>query len=163
MKTFTLKSQTLGGNFEHKHTMDSFGCSGANISPDLFWENAPEGTKSFALVMHDKDAPTPSGFYHWAVFNMPNTSKELAENAGNPEKNLLSEGSFMGRNDAGIKSYKGPCPPEGDFIHQYIFTVYALDVEKVEFDSDTPLAQCVFQMVAGHEIGRASLVAYWKR
>jgi Raf kinase inhibitor-like YbhB/YbcL family protein len=162
-KTFTLKSKNLGGNFTKKNMMDNFGCQGNNISPDLYWENVPQGTKSFALTIHDPDAPTDSGFWHWSVFNLPADCNSLPEDAGNPDKKLLPEGAFMGRSDEGRKAYAGPCPPEGDFTHLYLITVYALDTEKVGFDSDTPMSQCIFQLVTQHEIARASLVAYYKR
>lgn len=160
---FTLRSKALGGSFTKKNMMDNFGCQGDNISPDLYWENAPEGTKSFAVTMHDPDAPTDSGFWHWAVFNLPESCTSLEEDAGNSDKDLLPAGAFMGRNDEGTKRYKGPCPPEGDFTHKYIITVYALSVDKVGFDSDTPLAQSVFQMVVGSELARASLLVYYRR
>lgn len=161
--TFTLCSKTLGGNFTKKNMMDNFGCQGQNISPDLYWENVPEGTKSFAVTIHDQDAPTQSGFWHWSVFNIPADVTELKENAGDLSSGLLPNGAFMGRSDEGRKAYEGPCPPEGDFTHQYLITVYALNTEKVGFDSDTPMAQCIFQIVTGHEIARASLVAYYRR
>ncbi|MEX0967814.1 MAG: YbhB/YbcL family Raf kinase inhibitor-like protein [Bacteroidia bacterium] len=162
-KTFTLSSNDLGGTFTHEQVMNNFGCSGGNISPHLQWENAPEGTKSFAITMHDPDAPTDSGFWHWAVFNIPVNVTELKAGAGNPDKDLLPKGAFMGRADTGQNAYGGPCPPEDDFVHKYIITVYALKTEKPELDQDTPLAQAVYQIVMQHEITRASLIAYYKR
>lgn len=163
MKTFTLRSKTLGGNFTEEQLADIFGCSGKNISPQLQWENAPEGTKSFALCMHDPDAPTPSGFYHWAVFNIPANVSELPEGAGNPDKGLLPDKAFMGKGDSGMQAYTGPCPPEGDFIHRYVITVHALDTDSPDIDADTPLAQAFFKIVMQHELGRASMLVYYKR
>ena len=159
--SFTLTSNDLGGTFEKEQIMNNFGCSGNNISPHLKWENAPEGTRSFAVTIHDPDAPTDSGFWHWAVFNIPANVNELKPGAGNPEKKLLPEGAFMGRADTGNYAYDGPCPPKGDFIHKYIVTVYALKTEKLEIEPDTPLAQAVFQIVTQHEIARASLISYY--
>lgn len=163
MDTFTLHSNDLGGTFTHDQVMDSFGCSGGNVSPHLKWENPPTGFKSFAVTMHDPDAPTDSGFWHWAVFNLPEGTTELKAGAGNPEKKLLPKGAFMGRADTGQHAYGGPCPPAGDFTHRYIISVYALDTAKVDFDENVPLAQAVFKLVTGSELARASLIAYYKK
>ena len=84
-KTFSLSSNDLGGEATKTQEFNGFGCSGDNQSPQLFWENAPEGTKSFAITMYDPDAPTGSGFWHWVVFDIPANVNELATNAGNVE------------------------------------------------------------------------------
>lgn len=162
ISTFTLRSDDLGGNFTPDQLANIFGYSGKNTSPHLAWSNAPEGTKSFAVFCHDPDAPTPSGFWHWAVFDIPADVTELPSDAGDPEKGLLPGKAFMGEVDTGMASYCGPCPPTGDFVHMYLFTVYALNVESLEIAPDTPLAQAAFKMVMQHEIGRASIVAYYK-
>lgn len=161
--TFTLTSNDLGGSFSKVQIADSMGCQGGNVSPHLKWENAPEGTKSFAVTLHDPDAPTDSGFWHWAVFNIPANVTEFKSGAGDPAKDLLPEDAFMGRVDTGQNAYAGPCPPEGDLVHRYIITVYALKTDKVDFDEDIPLAQAVFKIVTQHEISRASLIAYYGR
>ena len=161
--TFTLRSSDLGGSFSHSQVMNSFGCSGGNVSPHLQWENAPEGTQSFAVTMHDPDAPAESGFWHWAVFNIPAGTTELKAGAGDPDKGLLPEDAFMGIADTGQKGYGGPCPPEGDRPHKYIITVHALKTAKPGLKSDTPLAQALFQIIMQHEIGRASIIAYHQR
>ncbi len=70
-QTFTLKSKDLGGQFTKKQEFNGFGCNGENISPQLYWENIPAGTKSFAITVYDPDAPTGSGFWHWIVFEHP--------------------------------------------------------------------------------------------
>ncbi|HEX4849357.1 MAG TPA: YbhB/YbcL family Raf kinase inhibitor-like protein, partial [Puia sp.] len=67
-QTFTLKSKDVGGQATNKEVFNGFGCSGENISPELYWENVPAGTKSFAVTMYDPDAPTGSGFWHWVIF-----------------------------------------------------------------------------------------------
>ncbi|MBD5782339.1 YbhB/YbcL family Raf kinase inhibitor-like protein [Pelagicoccus sp. NFK12] len=162
MSTFTLRSNDLGGNFTDEQLANIFGYNGGNVSPHLAWENAPEGTKSFAVICHDPDAPTPSGFWHWAVFDIPASVSELPSGAGNPEKNLLPEKSFMSEVDTGMAAYCGPCPPLGDFTHTYLFTVYALDVESLGITPQTPLAQASFMMVMQHELARASIVSYYK-
>ncbi|MDZ7846392.1 MAG: YbhB/YbcL family Raf kinase inhibitor-like protein [Owenweeksia sp.] len=162
-KSFSLYSDDLGGSFSKNQVMDKFGCSGGNTSPHLRWENAPEGTKSFALTLHDPDAPTDSGFWHWAVFNLPANTNELPAGAGDPASNLLPGSAFMGQADTGNKAYDGPCPPEGDFRHRYILTVYALNTDTPEIDADTPLAQAIFKISMMYELERASLIAYFKK
>src|SRR4249920_736488 len=82
-QTFTLRSKDIGGQATQKQVFKGFGCSGENISPELSWENAPEGTKSFAVTMYDRDAPTGSGFWHWVVFDIPASTNELKSDAGN--------------------------------------------------------------------------------
>lgn len=160
--TFTLRSDDLGGNFTNEQLANIFGYEGGNVSPHLAWENAPEGTKSFVVFCHDPDAPTPSGFWHWAVFDIPAEVTELASDAGNPEKELLPEKAFMAEVDTGMASYCGPCPPLGDFTHSYVYTVYALDVESLGVTPQTPLAQATFMMVMQHELARASIISYYK-
>ncbi len=162
-QTFTLTSNDLGGTFSKEQIMNSFGCDGGNVSPHLQWENAPDGTQAFAISMHDPDAPTPSGFYHWAVFGIPASVSELPSGAGDPEKKLLPEGAFMGKADTGVKAYGGPCPPEGDFWHRYIITVHALNTTDIDVNAETPLAQAIFKIVTGAEIARASLIAYYRK
>lgn len=161
-QTFTLRSDDLGGNFKHEQLADIFGYSGGNVSPHLAWSNPPKGAKSFVVFCHDADAPTPSGFWHWAVFDIPASVRELPTGAGDPENKLLLSPAFMAEVDTGKAAYCGPCPPKGDFVHMYLFTVYALDVESLGIEPSTPLAQAAFMMVMQHELGRASLVSYYK-
>src|SRR6476620_10493079 len=113
-------------------SMRSNGGSGGNVSPALSWSHAPPGTQSFALLMHDPDAPTGSGWWHWVVYNLPASTTSLAAGAGDPTKKLLPPGVVQGRTDFGAPGYGGPCPPQGDKPHRYIFTVFALKTDKVE-------------------------------
>jgi len=98
-------------------------CDGADLSPQLQWQSAPAGTKSFAIVMDDPDAPID--FTHWLVFNIPPGVRELAEGAS--QQGAMPHGSVEGRNDFGRPGYGGPCPPRGN-PHHYVFRVYALDL-----------------------------------
>ena len=96
---FTLSSPDLqSGSFDNKFVLNGFGCKGENISPTLIWRNPPAGTKSFALQVYDPDAPTGSGFWHWAVYNIPPTTVILSQGVGNrPER--LPAGAFGGNTD----------------------------------------------------------------
>lgn len=104
---------------------------GGNQSPALRWTGAPAETQSFALTVFDPDAPTGSGFWHWAVYNLPADCVELAQNAGadiaNGTASGLPGGAVQLKNDAGLLGYIGAAPPIGDKAHHYIFTIYALN------------------------------------
>jgi Raf kinase inhibitor-like YbhB/YbcL family protein len=142
---FTLSSPDLqSGIFDNKFVLNGFGCKGENISPTLIWRNPPAGTKSFAVQVHDPDAPTGSGFWHWAVYNIPPTTVILSQGVGNRAERLPA-GAFGGNTDfmdtgatGGNGNYGGPCPPEGDRPHRYVFTVYALAVDRLEVAAGVP-------------------------
>jgi Raf kinase inhibitor-like YbhB/YbcL family protein len=123
---FTLKSNELGGQATNSFFADSFGCTGKNLSPHLFWVNAPKETKSFAVTVYDPDAPTGSGFWHWVVYNIPPEVTQLAPDAGNNSLIKLPIGALPGLNDAGTYGFFGACPPVGHGLHKYEITVYAL-------------------------------------
>lgn len=160
--TFTLKSNELGGQATLKQVFNGGNCTGENISPSLYWENAPEGTKSFAVTIYDPAAPSGSGWWHWLIFNIPATINELASNAGNVSSGLAPEGSIQSLNDFGIYGYGGPCPPEGDKAHPYIITVHALNIEKMELDKDANPAKVGFMMNT-ITIEKASMIMYYGR
>jgi Raf kinase inhibitor-like YbhB/YbcL family protein len=125
---FEVKSASInnGATISDEQVFNGFGCSGKNVSPELHWTGAPEGTRSFALTMYDPDAPTGSGWWHWIVINLPASTTELPAGAGDPAKHLLPKGAMQGRTDFGKAAYGGPCPPAGDKPHHYAVTVYAL-------------------------------------
>jgi len=122
-----------------------FGCAGANKSPHLAWSGAPAGTKSFAITCYDPDAPTGSGFWHWLVVNIPADVTELTLDAGNPKSGALPKGALQTRTDYGFAGYGGPCPPEGDHPHRYLFTVHAVG-DTLGVKEDTPAAQIGFNL-----------------
>lgn len=111
------------GVFSNEQVFNGFGCRGDNISPDLSWSNAPEGTKAFILMMHDRDAPTGSGWWHWIVSNIDGDATGLPLDAS-------SKGALLGgietNTDYGVPGYGGPCPPVGDKPHHYEIVLYAL-------------------------------------
>ncbi len=118
-----------------KHVFNSFGCTGENKSPELKWGTPPEGTKSLALTVYDPDATTGSGWWHWTVFNIPVSARKLS--LGEAFKTRSLAGSVEGRTDFGKQGYGGPCPPEGDKPHRYIFTLYALKDAKLKLNADS--------------------------
>lgn len=161
-QTFTLKSKDIGGQMTLQHVLNGFGCTGQNLSPQLSWENAPAGTKSFAITIYDKDAPTGSGFWHWVVFNIPASANELKQGAGDASKNLLPKGTIQSMTDFGQPGYGGPCPPDGDKPHQYLITIYALKSENLGLDAKASPALVGFYLNA-NTLAKASIVAYYQR
>lgn len=159
---FTLASDDLHGQLTQAQVYSGFGCKGNNISPSLKWSDAPGQTKSFAVTVYDPDAPTGSGWWHWVVFNIPADTKELKEGAGDPRKKLMPKGSIQSITDYAATGFGGACPPEGDKPHRYVFTVYALDVAKLDLDEKTPPAMVGFYLNQ-HLIAKASLIAYYGR
>ena len=160
--TFTLSSTGLGGEATINEEFNGFGCTGKNQSPQLSWKNAPKGTKSFAVTMYDPDAPTGSGWWHWVVFDIPSTTHELAAGAGNIEANLTPKGAIQSITDYGTNGYGGPCPPEGQGLHQYIITVYALKTDKLGLTESTNPA-VVGYYLWNNTLAKASIVTYYQR
>jgi Raf kinase inhibitor-like YbhB/YbcL family protein len=161
-QTFTLGSNSVGGQATLNEVFNGFGCSGGNVSPQLEWTNAPAGTKSFAITMYDKDAPTGSGWWHWLVFNLPAATSELPAGAGDASKGLLPAGAIQGRTDFGMPGYGGPCPPPGHGPHQYVITVYALSTDKLGLDA-TASPAVVGYTLNGATLAKASIVFYYER
>lgn len=124
-----------------------------NRSPHLAWSGAPEGTKSFAITCYDPDAPTGSGFWHWTVANIPAAVTELAQGASSDG---LPKGAVEGRTDFGVPGFGGAAPPAGHGPHRYIFTVFAVDTERLEVTPDNSGAVFGFNLHF-HTLARASI------
>lgn len=130
---------------------------GADKSPQLSWSNFPAETRSFAITMLDPDAPTASGFWHWAVANIPRTVTELAEGAGDAKDSTgLPASSITLRNDGGFPGYMGAAPPVGHGPHRYMFVVHAVDVERLDLPEGAAPAVLGFNL-AFHTLARARL------
>lgn len=148
--TMTLSSSDFPSGGTIPTAFMATDCGGQNRSPALVWENAPKGAKSFALIMHDPDAPIAGGFDHWVVYNLPAGTHQLAGNA------KLSA-SQLGTTSRDTADYYGPCPPPGP-PHHYTLTLYALDLPHIE--TSTPLTGAQLeQRIAGHVVARAVLRA----
>jgi Raf kinase inhibitor-like YbhB/YbcL family protein len=131
---FTLTSPAFknGGPIGQTNAGNIMGCTGESKSPALEWKDPPAGTKSFALMVHDPDAPTGSGFWHWIVYNIPADATSLPEGAGDPGGAGLPKGAVQGNTDMGKPGYVGPCPPPGSAKHHYNFVLFPLKVEKLD-------------------------------
>lgn len=146
-----------GGLIPPVHSFDGFGCTGDNLSPALAWSSAPEGTRSFALMVHDPDAPTGgAGFWHWAVLDIPADAAGLPQGAGTADGAVLPDGARQLRNDFGVPGWGGPCPPEGAPPHRYDFTLYALPVDRLELPDGATTSLAGFLITTG-TLGTATL------
>jgi Raf kinase inhibitor-like YbhB/YbcL family protein len=151
-----------GSKIGNIHVFKGMDCTGDNLSPALSWQGAPAATKSYAVTIYDPDAPTGSGWWHWVVFNIPASTTRLPEGAGDATKNLLPAGAVQGNTDFGAPGYGGPCPPKGDKPHHYIFTVYALNTDKIDVPANATAAYVGFNLHA-HQLAKATLTGlYWR-
>jgi Raf kinase inhibitor-like YbhB/YbcL family protein len=160
---FALTSATVkpGAKIEDNQVFNGFGCSGKNVSPALKWSGAPKDTKGYALTVYDPDAPTGSGWWHWVVVNIPAGTTELPEGAGS-ESGKLPAGALQVKTDFGKPGYGGPCPPQGDKPHRYVFTVYALKTDKLDVPADATAALAGF-MINANKLGSATFTAKYGR
>ncbi|MFI5607549.1 YbhB/YbcL family Raf kinase inhibitor-like protein [Amycolatopsis sp. NPDC051903] len=161
--SFTLRSNDIaeGETLATPHLSGIFGAGGEDRSPQLGWEGFPEGTRSFAVTVYDPDAPTASGFWHWAVFNIPASVTELAANAGDASGSGLPEGAVTLKGDGGVKQFLGAAPPPGHGPHRYYFVVHALDVDSLDVSGDATPAFLGFTMF-GHTLARATITAIYE-
>ncbi len=145
-----------GGKIPLKYVMP--GAGGENVSPELHWENLPEGTKSLAILMEDPH-PVAKHWVHWAVIDIPPTVRSIPEGAS-PDK--MPKGCLELQNSYGFKGYGGPQPPPGTGDHPYVFTLYALDVSEVHVSGKVTV-QSFEQALSGHVLAKAQMTGYFGR
>lgn len=158
----TSRDVSDGATLPKAQASGIMGAGGGDISPQLTWSGFPVGTRSFAVTCYDPDAPTASGFWHWAVADLPVDTTELPADAGNPDTGLLPSSALLLRNDAGMARYVGAAPPEGHGMHRYFFVVHAVDVESLEIGVDATPAFLGFNLFS-HTVGRATIVCVYER
>jgi hypothetical protein len=132
-------------------------CKGGNVSPQVVWDHSPEGAKSFAVSIFDKDAKGGKGFWHWMVYDLPADTAGLAEDASMH----LPDGVKQTLNDFGKMGYGGPCPPAGE-THHYVISVVALDIEKLPVYPDATAEQ-VAEVAKSHMVQKSVMVVTAKR
>ncbi|VEC76682.1 protein YbcL [Raoultella ornithinolytica] len=142
----TSSDMREGDSLAASQQFNGFGCRGGNVSPQLVWEHAPTGTRSFAVTAYDPDAPSGSGWWHWTVVNIPSTVSSLATGAGDKNNAKLPAGAVQGRNDFGYAGFGGACPPPGDKPHHYHFTVWALNTPTLPIDAQASGALVGFML-----------------
>jgi Raf kinase inhibitor-like YbhB/YbcL family protein len=155
--SLTLSSTDIAnGKFMAKaQEFQGFGCSGGNQSPQLSWSGAPAGTAAFAIMVHDPDAPTGSGWWHWQLVNIPKDVTSLAAGA------MAPAGSQQINNDYGVKGFGGACPPPKHGVHRYQFTVHALS-QKLELPENASGALTGY-MVKAHSLASSTIEALYQR
>lgn len=152
---FTLISSDIqeGSRMADTFVFQGFGCSGDNLSPQLSWKDAPEGTKSFAIAAYDPDAPTGSGWWHWLALDIPASTTQLNQGASGK----LKQAREM-ENDYGAVGFGGACPPKGHGMHRYQFTVWALPSEDLALPKN-PSNALIGYMLNASALGKATLTA----
>lgn len=151
---------TDGQRLPDPHASAAMGVPGGeDRSPHLSWSGFPPETKSFAVTVYDPDAPTASGFWHWAVFNVPASVTELPSGAS---ADGLPDGAIQLPNDAGQAGYLGAAPPPDHGPHRYFTVVHALDLDTVDIPSDSSPALLGFNLF-GHTLARAVIVPTYEQ
>ena len=155
--SFDLTSQDVvaGQPMDVRHSQD-----GGNVSPQLSWSGLPDATKALAISCFDPDAPTPAGFWHWTILNLPVSLTEVPSGFGSPDSTLPA-GAVRARNDGGTDGYVGAAPPPGDHPHRYIFAVHAL-AAPVEVPDGVGCTPAAFMMLF-QTIARATLTPTYQR
>ncbi|HWD97246.1 MAG TPA: YbhB/YbcL family Raf kinase inhibitor-like protein [Acidimicrobiales bacterium] len=138
------------------------GSGGEDVSPELSWSGFPNETKGFAVTVYDPVAPTASGFWHWAVANIPVTTTSLPSGAGDEKGSGLPQGALQLANDASMKRYVGAAPPAGHGTHYYYFVVHALDVDHLDLPDTATPAYLGFNLFM-HTLARAIIVANYEQ
>lgn len=162
LPTFTLTSESVkdGQPLSNDQVSGIMGAGGSDVSPQLSWSGFPEETRSFAVTVYDPDAPTASGFWHWAVADLPADVTSLPAGAGNGDP--LPGGAITLSNDAGVKRFIGAAPPAGHGPHRYYIAVHALPVESLELPDGATPAYLGFNLF-GQAIARAVIYGTYEQ
>ncbi|AZD58189.1 hypothetical protein C4K18_0184 [Pseudomonas chlororaphis subsp. aurantiaca] len=157
---FTLNVPGVSDNrlFTPASASDAKGCGGHNLSPALAWTAGPEGTRSYAIVMHDPDGAKGQGIDHWVHYGIKPTTRQIAAGAG--AKGTLE--GLGGTNSKGTTTYVGPCPPVGDSAHHYIIQIYALELAPDALPAGLTRAQ-LLEKINGHVLRNSSVVRRYLR
>ncbi len=164
-EAFKLTSADIKPNakIDIKHVFKGFGCEGGNVSPALAWRGAPAGTKSFALLVHDANAPTGgAGWWHWVVYNIPADAKAIDQGAGTADGAKLPKGALQTNTDFGAQGWGGPCPPQGHGVHNYVFTLHALKTDKLELPTGAT-ASLAGYMINANSLAKTTLRGVYSR
>jgi len=163
VESFTVTSSdvTDGAPMPDAHAYEGATDTAGNASPQLSWSGAPDGTKSYVITCYDPDAPTPSGFWHWCLVDVPGDVTSLDTGAGTAGA-ALPGNAFHVRNDWGSRDYGGAYPPDGDRPHRYYFVVHAVDTDSLGVDADASPAVVSFNLVF-HTLARAIITPTFKR
>ena len=154
------KDLAKGSKLDTKFVFKGMHCNGDNISPELVWKNVPKNTKSFAITLHDPDAPTASGWWHWIAYDIPADITEFKRGASENIE-MISAAIKQARNDYGYNGYGGACPPVGDHPHRYVFTIHALNIEHLDVSEDSSASLIHFNINA-HTIEKDSIMSiFW--
>jgi Raf kinase inhibitor-like YbhB/YbcL family protein len=162
LPTFTLTSESVtdGQPLAKAQVSGIMGAGGEDVSPQLSWSGFPDETRSFAVTVYDPDAPTASGFWHWAVANLPADVTDLPAGVG--EGSVLPGDALTLVNDAGIRRFLGAAPPAGHGVHRYYIAVHAVDTEKLDLSEDASPAYLGFNLFQ-HAIARAVIHATYEQ
>jgi Raf kinase inhibitor-like YbhB/YbcL family protein len=164
LPSFELTSEDVidGSPLAMAQVSGIMGAGGSDTSPQMTWSEFPAETKSFAITVYDPDAPTLSGFWHWAVADVPPTTTSLPTGAGDERGKALPKGAMQLANDAGMRRYIGAAPPAGHGVHHYYVAVTALDVETLGLPADASPAYLGFNLFS-HGIARAVIVGTYEQ
>jgi Raf kinase inhibitor-like YbhB/YbcL family protein len=162
--SFTVTSTDVadGERVSMPHVSGVFGAGGEDISPELSWSGFPAETKSFCVTCFDPDAPTGSGFWHWAVANIPVSVTSLPTGAGSPDSGAIPDGAITLKCDASAARYIGAAPPAGHGTHRYVFTVHAVGAESLDVNADSTPALLGFYLF-GSTVGRACITPTYEQ
>jgi Raf kinase inhibitor-like YbhB/YbcL family protein len=158
--SLTSDSITNGQPLATPQISGIMGAGGEDVSPQLRWSGFPDETRSFAVTVYDPDAPTLSGFWHWAVANLPADVTALPDGVGDGRE--LPGGALQLVNDAGMRRYIGAAPPPGHGVHRYYVAVHAVDVEKLDLSEDASPAFLGFNLFQ-HAIARAYIYGTYEQ